>query len=237
MPRVGSRFFIDGLGDPEVEHPHDGVRLTRRKHDVARLEIAMSDVTGVRVPDGVEHRAHHAHRLDWRAPAQASPFDEVGLQRLPGEPFEHHPGEWSARTTRLEIRTSPAIRRRPAEPCIQNLHDGWMLELGDGLGLARKSLALLGGVAVGGRLEHLDGDGNVEDHVVPRIDDPETTFGHDPPHAVFSIEKGAGKSKWIRSWPLPLGNQHRWTKIAQFDAGQRLQRRSCVTARRFDARR
>jgi hypothetical protein len=73
-----------------------------------------------------------------------------------------------------------------------------MLQLGDGLRFARKTLALLDEIPRLG-LEHLDGDRYIEHHVMPRIHDAESTFGHEPVHAVLAVEKNTGQTKRMRT--------------------------------------
>src|SRR5262249_29940319 len=133
------------------------------------------------------------------ASAAPTSLDEVGLQRLPVEPLEHHPGEWCADRRH--------VGRRTPKPRIQHLHDGWVLQLGDGLRFARKSLAL-GGLVSHGRFEDLDRNGHVQHGVVPRVDDPEPTLGHDSVDPVLAVEKYSGECKWVQTLRLALGGPH-----------------------------
>ena len=126
-------------------------------------------------------------------PAEPSPLDEVGFERLPVEPLEDHPGE---RIVRRKRRSE--VGRGLPQSSIQDLHDRWVLQLGDGLGFARKSLALLG-MVTRLRLEHLDGDGHVEHGMMPRVHHAEAPLGHEPIDAVLAVEKSTGQTKWMRS--------------------------------------
>ena len=69
------------LGEAEVHH-FDAV--LRRQHDVARLQIAVHDVTGVRRFERFGNLAS-----DPQTPPMAAPGSEPALKRLPRDQLHH----------------------------------------------------------------------------------------------------------------------------------------------------